>query len=44
MPYLLTDVDVTGVNAVSEEVLCAAVTAAQVAVVKQLPAQTHSDT
>lgn len=42
--YLLIDVDVTGVDAVSEKVLCAAVTAAQVAVVKQLPAQTHTET
>lgn len=41
--HLLVDVDVTGVDAVSEQVLRAAVTAAQVAVVKQLPAQTHRD-
>lgn len=42
-PHLLTDVDVTGVDAVSEKVFGAAVTAAQVAVVEQLPAQTHTD-
>jgi len=42
--HLLVDVDVTGVDAVSEKVFRAAVTAAQVAVVKQLPARTHRDT
>ncbi len=42
--YLLIDVDVAGVDAVSEKVFCAAVTAAQVAVVEQLPAQTHTHT
>lgn len=39
--YLLIDVGVAGVDAVSEKVLCAAVTAAQVAVVEQLPARTN---
>lgn len=43
-PYLLIDVDVTGVDAVSEKVLCTAVAATQVAIVEQLPAQTHIDT
>ena len=42
--YLLIDVDVTRVDAVSEKVLCTAITAAQVAVVEQLPAQKHRDT
>lgn len=42
--YLLIYVDVAGVDAVSEKVFCAAVTAAQVAVVKQLPARTHKET
>ena len=37
--YLLSDVDVTGVDAVSEQVLCAAVTAADVAVLEELPAE-----
>lgn len=44
LSYLLIDVDVTGVDAVSEKILRTAVTAAQVAVVEQLPAQTHRDT
>lgn len=33
---LLSDVDITGVDAVSEEVLCAALTAAEVTVVEEL--------
>lgn len=36
--YLLSDVDVTGVDAVSEQVLCAAVAAAEVTGVEELPA------
>lgn len=43
-PHLLVDVDVTGVNAISEKVFRAAVTAAQVAVMEQLPAQTQIHT
>lgn len=39
--HLLVDVDVTGVDAVSEQVFCASITAAQVAVVKQLPVQAY---
>lgn len=42
--HLLIYVDVAGVDAVSEKVLGAAVAAAQVAAVKQLPAQTHRST
>lgn len=42
--HLFIDVDVTGVNAVPEKVLCAAITAAQVAVMEQLPAQKHRGT
>lgn len=39
--YLLCDVHVTGVDAVSEQVLCAALAAAEVTVVEELPANTR---
>lgn len=41
LPHLLIYVRVTGVNAVSEKVFSAAITAAQVAALEQLPTQTH---
>lgn len=43
-PHLLIYVDVTGVDAIPEKVFGAAVAAAQVAAVQQLPARTHRDT